>query len=77
MPESEQPLAAKEREALRRHIEFDPDLFVAQERVELSAAPVWNHGKLAGRPVGLRVFLVASGDGYRVMPGGFDPGRAG
>lgn len=70
VPEPEQPWVAKEREALRRYIEFDPDLFVAQERVELSVAPVWNHGKLAGRPVGLRVFLVASGDGYRVMPGG-------
>lgn len=58
------------REELRRRIRFDPDLFVAQEKVELSAAPVWQGGKLVARPVGLRVFLVASGDGYRVMPGG-------
>ncbi len=64
------PLPAAAGDALRRHIEFDPDLFVAQERVELSSAPSWEKGGLAARPVGLRVFLVASGGGYRVMPGG-------
>jgi hypothetical protein len=45
-------------------------LFVAQERVELSTAPSLEKDRLMARPVGLRVFLVATGDGYRVMPGG-------
>ena len=63
-------MSAADREKLSRRIRFDPDLFVAQERMELSATPVWSNGKLAARPVGLRVFLVASEDGYRVMPGG-------
>ncbi|MGO8836483.1 MAG: circularly permuted type 2 ATP-grasp protein, partial [Limisphaerales bacterium] len=63
--------SAAEREALRRRIEFDPDLFVAQERVEHSTAPVWQKDSLAPQPVSLRVFLVADGrGGYCVMPGG-------
>ncbi len=33
-------IAEAESEELKRRIEFDPDLFVAQERVELSTAPV-------------------------------------
>jgi len=70
LPEVGKSLSAVDREKLNRRIRFDPDLFVAQERVELSAAPVWSNGTLAARPVGLRVFLVASEDGYRVMPGG-------
>lgn len=59
-----------EREGLRRRIEFDPDMFVAQERIERSVAPVWENGGLVAKPIGLRVFLVATADGYRVMPGG-------
>jgi len=69
-PDPEKPLSAKEREALQRHIEFDPDLFVAQERVELSTAPSWNGSGLVAQPVSFRVYLVASRDGYHVMPGG-------
>ena len=64
-------IADVEREELKRRIEFDPDLFVAQERVELSTAPSWNKDSLVAQPVSLRVFLVANGNGsYRVMPGG-------
>jgi uncharacterized circularly permuted ATP-grasp superfamily protein/uncharacterized alpha-E superfamily protein len=62
-------------EELKRHIEFDPDLFVAQERVELSTAPSWEKNSLVAQPVSLRVFLVADGSGsYRVMPGGLTRG---
>ena len=64
-------IAEAGREVLKRRIEFDPDLFVAQERVELSTAPSWDKNSLAAQPVSLRVFLVADGSGsYRVMPGG-------
>jgi uncharacterized circularly permuted ATP-grasp superfamily protein/uncharacterized alpha-E superfamily protein len=69
-PDPEKPLSDSEREWLKRQIEFDPDSFVAQERVELSAAPSWEPAELAARPVTLRVFLAATEDGYRVMPGG-------
>lgn len=69
-PDPDKPSTKADREALRRQIEFDPDLFVAQERVKLSSAPTWEKNGLAARPVGLRVFLVATENGYRVMPGG-------
>jgi uncharacterized alpha-E superfamily protein len=64
---------------LKKRIEFDPDLFVAQERVEFSTVPALE-GQLVPRPFVLRVFLVARpGGGYSVMPGGLarvspDPG---
>ena len=64
-------IADAEREELKRRIEFDPDLFVAQERVELSTAPAWGENSLTAQPVSLRVFLVADGQGsYCVLPGG-------
>ncbi len=69
-PDPDKPRTAAEREALKKHIEFDPDLFVAQERVVFSTAPSWESRGLAPSPIGLRVFLVATPDGYRVMPGG-------
>jgi uncharacterized circularly permuted ATP-grasp superfamily protein/uncharacterized alpha-E superfamily protein len=64
---------------LKKRIEFDPDLFVAQEHVEYSTVPSLD-GKIVPRPFALRVFLVARpGGGYSVMPGGLarvspDPG---
>lgn len=70
LPNPDGPLSGKEREILRRQISFQPDEFVAQERVKLSTAPAWENGRLVAAPVGLRMFLVAGGDGsYRVMPG--------
>lgn len=69
-PDPEKPLTDAERDSLRKQIEFDPDLFVAQERIELSNAPTWGKNALVSRPVGLRVFIVATENGYRVMPGG-------
>jgi len=68
--DSPKSLGAAEREALRRRIEFDPDLYVAQERVEWSTAPSWEGNGLTARPVGLRAFLVSCGSSYSVMPGG-------
>ncbi|HEX5220186.1 MAG TPA: circularly permuted type 2 ATP-grasp protein [Verrucomicrobiae bacterium] len=69
-PDPDKPLSADERAALKRHIDFDPDLFVAQERIALSAAPAWEQRGLVPKPIGLRAFVVATPDGYRVMPGG-------
>jgi uncharacterized circularly permuted ATP-grasp superfamily protein/uncharacterized alpha-E superfamily protein len=63
-------LSQQEREELRRHIQFDPDLFVAQEKVDLSTAASWNGSEITPQPVALRTYLVASGDTYRAMPGG-------
>ena len=64
-------IAEAEGDELKRRIEFDPDLFVAQERVELSTAPSWYKTSLVAQPISLRVFLVSDGRGsYTVMPGG-------
>jgi uncharacterized circularly permuted ATP-grasp superfamily protein/uncharacterized alpha-E superfamily protein len=65
-------MTAAEREALKGRIRFQPHLYVAQERVELSTAPTWSaEGRLTPRPVAMRVYLVAAEDGsYYVMPGG-------
>jgi uncharacterized circularly permuted ATP-grasp superfamily protein/uncharacterized alpha-E superfamily protein len=63
-------MTPEEREDLRRRIEFMPHEFVAQEWVEYANAPALDDGKLVPRPVLLRVYLVATEDGYAVMPGG-------
>lgn len=69
-------LADDERERLRERIAAHPQRYVAQEWVHTSQAPVLERGagrlseRLAARNVGLRVFAVATPDGYRVMPGG-------
>ncbi len=68
--ESGSPGTAAEREALRRRIQFQPDLFVAQEWANLSTAPAWETNGLVARPVALRVYVVAGENGYQVMPGG-------
>lgn len=70
VPDPIQPSNAAERDELKRRILFDPDLFIAQERVELASAPDWEQNALVARPIGLRVFLVATENGYCVMPGG-------
>ena len=57
-------------EELKRRIQFQPHLYVAQEQVELSTAPTLSEGRLVPRPVAMRVYLVASEHGYHVMPGG-------
>ena len=66
----ERNLSAAARAALVERIKFQPHGFVAQERVELSTAPALDGGRLVPRPVSLRVYLVATENGYAVMPGG-------
>jgi len=59
---------------LRERIEARPHAYVAQEQVRLAQTPVWQkgtpNGRLAARAVSLRVYAVATPDGYAVMPGG-------
>lgn len=67
-------LKAAELTELRARIEARPHAYVAQEQVKLSQTPVWQRGKPLGkvvaRAVSLRVYAVATPDGYQVMPGG-------
>src|SRR5439155_5568581 len=63
-------LSEKERTALLERIRANPGHYVAQEQVSLSTVPVARNGTLDTRHLVLRVFAVASGDSYAVMPGG-------
>jgi len=63
-------LGEKDRSALIERMRAAPYNFVAQERIGLSTAPVWERGALAPRPVVLRTFTCASRNGYQTMPGG-------
>lgn len=58
------------RAALRAAIAARPHLWVGQEDVPLSSAPVLTDGRLEPRGMVLRTFLAADVDGYAVMPGG-------
>ena len=60
----------EERDALKRRIAFQPHLFIGQEWINLSTAPALVENSLQPVPVALRVYLVASGGTYHVMPGG-------
>ena len=69
-------LTADERVLLRARVAARPQRFVAQEWVHVSQAPMLERGvggardALSARTMGLRVFAVATPNGYRVMPGG-------
>ncbi len=63
-------LARAEREALLARLEATPHRFVAQERVALSTAPTGQAEGPVPRHVVLRVYAVATDDGFSVMPGG-------
>ncbi|WPC05834.1 circularly permuted type 2 ATP-grasp protein [Pseudomonas benzenivorans] len=61
-----------QRAALAERLRARPYAYVAQALAQLSQAPVWlgEAGGLQSRAIGMRVFAVASAEGYRVMPGG-------
>ncbi|QKE64616.1 circularly permuted type 2 ATP-grasp protein [Aquipseudomonas campi] len=65
-------LDSEQRAALAERLKARPYAYVAQALAQLSQAPVWQgeEGTLAPRAIGMRVFAVASADGYRVLPGG-------
>jgi uncharacterized circularly permuted ATP-grasp superfamily protein/uncharacterized alpha-E superfamily protein len=65
---SELPPEAKSKmiERLRAH----PYKYVAQERVALSTAPVWENETLDSRSVVLRTYVVNTGTGWVAIPGG-------
>ena len=63
-------LGKAEEEALLDRVRAAPAAYVAQELVALSTAPVFESSALEPRHLVLRVYAVASGDSYTVMPGG-------
>jgi uncharacterized circularly permuted ATP-grasp superfamily protein/uncharacterized alpha-E superfamily protein len=60
-----------ERDRLRDAIAIRGLDYVGQEVVRLSSTPRWVEERLEPRPFVLRVYCVATGNGWRVMPGGF------
>ncbi len=61
------------REQLVARLRARPYAYVAQERLSFSQAPVWRGGSsvaFAARPMGIRVYAMATPEGYVVMPGG-------
>ena len=65
-----QRLGDKQRSALISAIQAAPTQFVAQEQIALGCAPVWTRKGLEPRPLVLRTFVCASGEGFHVLPGG-------
>jgi len=66
-------LTREERSLLIKRLRGRPYAYVAQERVSLSQAPSWRAGakvRLAPRTLTMRVYAVATPEGYQVMPGG-------
>ena len=66
-------LDAAERAALIARMRARPYAFVAQEHLAFSQAPVWytkSADRFAARALGIRVYAIATPEGYRVMPGG-------
>jgi uncharacterized circularly permuted ATP-grasp superfamily protein/uncharacterized alpha-E superfamily protein len=66
-------LTREERSLLIGRLRGRPYAYVAQERVSLSQAPSWRAGasvRLAPRTLTMRVYAVATADGYQIMPGG-------
>ena len=47
-----------------------PHDFVAQEKIALSNAPVWDRGTLYSRNVVLRAYVLNTGNGWTAIPGG-------
>jgi uncharacterized circularly permuted ATP-grasp superfamily protein/uncharacterized alpha-E superfamily protein len=57
-------------ENLKKQILKSPKDFVAQEEVSLSTTPSFINGSIEPRYAAIRAFLIADGDGYKVMQGG-------
>lgn len=70
MPVVPRTLSTEERTAFVADVQSRPHAFVAQKRLTPSTVPVWEGTGVVPRPLTLRVFAVARGDDYAVMPGG-------
>ena len=57
--------------ALDLLLDRDGPMLVGQETVTLSTAPAHIDGRLAPRPMSLRIFLARTPTGWSVMPGGY------
>jgi uncharacterized circularly permuted ATP-grasp superfamily protein/uncharacterized alpha-E superfamily protein len=66
-------LEEDDRDRVIERLRGRPYAYVAQERISLSQAPSWRAGanvRLTPRTLTMRVYAIATEDGYEVMPGG-------
>ena len=66
-------LSREARAPLIARLRARPYAYVAQEHVALSQAPVWRQNGslgLSAKALAIRVYAIATDDGFRVMPGG-------
>lgn len=63
-------LGEVERSQVLKQVRKTPWRYVGQEHVTLSTAPAWRNGRLEASSIALRVYAVAVGDSFAVMPGG-------
>lgn len=65
-------LSPKALDELRQRIRQRPYAYLAQERMHLAQAPVWHaeEQRFVSHATGMRVYAVATENGYAVMPGG-------
>ncbi len=65
-----QSMSEEEKAELAAQIRAKPEMFVGQEQVRRSTAPVWQQQQLTPWSLALRAFLVAKDEGYVTLPGG-------
>ncbi len=63
-------LSSAERQNLISRLRGRSFDYVAQERVALSTAPVWDSGRIYSRSLMLRTYVLNTGSGWRALPGG-------
>jgi uncharacterized circularly permuted ATP-grasp superfamily protein/uncharacterized alpha-E superfamily protein len=63
-------MSQADRQELLGRVRARPHEWLAQERIPLSSAPIWNGDGLEPREIALRCYAVGDGPGYQVMPGG-------
>ncbi len=62
-------MSADDRAKLVDRIKATPAMFIGQEQINRSSAPVWEDGKLQAWSLAIRAFLIAKGEGYDTLPG--------
>lgn len=63
-------LSRAEQHSLLDRIRSSPFDYIAQERIALSRAPVWDHGQVYSRSLMLRAYVLRTPNGWQVLPGG-------
>ncbi len=63
-------LSEEKKQRLMERIDHRGYDYIGQEPVSLSTTPVLRDGVLQPGPMALRIYVAATADGYRVMPGG-------